>query len=136
MLILKGDGTYDGGPLDVILILGNVHTKKFHVALFEESPFPGPVPDIQNMKVVRLKSKMHHTGGATDWAEAQIQMDDLCAKIALPESNVLRSEVFVWDGELGITLLSNNWLSEGGKPRFVSHSLPPEQFLQAGASIA
>jgi len=66
MLISNGpDGTFTTGHLDVLLILHHVEAGTYHAAFFEEAPPPGPVQDVGDVAIVRLRSKLHHTTGAS-----------------------------------------------------------------------
>jgi hypothetical protein len=118
MLIENDDGTHSAGPLDLVLFLYHEETQRFHVAFFEESPLPGPVRPIEETTVVRLKSKMHHTAGAQSWEEAQTQLAEFLTKLKVPENNIIRDSFLIWDGQLGKTLISPNWLL-GTKPELV-----------------
>jgi len=110
MLINNGDGTYTGGPLDIWCILHNVEAGTYHAAFFEEDPMPGPIePDFRKVKPVRLRSKMHHTTGADSLEGAQAHLDEMVAKVQVPEQNVWRDEPMPWDGEIGITFIADNW---------------------------
>ncbi len=108
MLIKAENDTFIGGPLDVITILHHSTTGRYHAAFFEELPLPGPVPDIQDTTVVRLKSKMHRTTGAESMEEALIQLDELAAKISVPEENRW-TDAMEWDGHQGIVVIVPNW---------------------------
>lgn len=101
MMLNNGDGTHTGGPYDVIMILHNVKTNRFHVAFYEEALFPGGVDAETNQGIVRLKSKMHHTAGADTLEEAMIHLEDLRKKLHLPDQNVWK-EPREWNGELGL----------------------------------
>ena len=63
MLSNNGDGTYTLGPADVMCIF-KLPTGRHHVAILEESPMPGPPQPLDALSFLRLRSKMHHTGGA------------------------------------------------------------------------
>lgn len=117
MLINNGDGTFTAGPLDVLCILHNVKKGRFHAAFFEESPFPGPVPDVDDVKVVRLKSKAHHTEGAETLEGALEHLDDLAAQIQVPPENIWRKPR-KWDGQIGIVWITDNWRVSGEPPVF------------------
>lgn len=110
MLINNGDGTHTGGPLDVWCILHNATqgADTYHPAFFEEKPMPGPRPSVQDTKVVRLKSKMHHTEGFPTLEKALVQLDELAAKFRVPNENVWREPV-EWDGHEGLVWLRENW---------------------------
>lgn len=108
MMIDKGNGTYEAGPLDVLCILHDVNTGKYHAAFFEESPFPGKVESMEEMEVVRLKSKMHHTAGSETLDGALAHLKELSEKIIVPDENV-KKEPIDWNGEIGITFVWENW---------------------------
>lgn len=110
MLIRHDDGTYTGGPLDLLCILHNraEPTGRYHPAFLEEAPFPGPVQEVSATKIVRLKSKMHHTDGYETLAEAIVGLDDLANKIRLVPENIWRDPIG-WDGEQGIVWVIENW---------------------------
>lgn len=113
MLIANEDGTFTAGPLDVICILKDEKTGRFHPAFFEESPFPGPVDSVDKTDVVRLKSMMHHTAGFATLEDAQQNISkDLGVKIKTPETNVCR-EPISWDGWTGIVWICYNWIKRG-----------------------
>lgn len=88
MLIQNEDGTFIAGPLDVLCILHDKKKGSYHAALLEEDPFPGPVPDIRETKIVRLKSKMHHTQGASTLEEAKKHLKELSERVKVPEGNI------------------------------------------------
>lgn len=108
MLLSNNDGTYTAGPLDVLCILHDTTTGRYHAAFFEEAPFPGPRPEVFEGRAVRLKSKMHHTTGAASLAGAQAHLDDMAKMIAVPPEN-LWLEPKPWDGEIGIVWMVPNW---------------------------
>ena len=109
MLIDNGDGTHTAGPLDVLCILHDPVANRYHVAFFEEKPWPGPVPEPEDVKIVRLKSRMHHTEGAPDLEGALVHLDELAASIKVPPENVWR-EPQTWDAEqVAAVWLVPNW---------------------------
>jgi len=108
MLFEKQNGTFDGGSLDVICILQDINTNRFHAAFFEEHPMPGEIKPIDELTFVRLKSKMHHTGGADTYEGALIHLEELTNKITVPEKNIWKEPV-EWDGELGIVWIVPKW---------------------------
>jgi hypothetical protein len=110
MLITQADGTYLGGPLDVVCILLNVKTGIYHPAFFEESPLPGPIKAAEETTLVRLKSKMHHTEGYKTLEEALTGLGELRANIKVDDRNSCE-EPIEWDGEIGIVWVFSNWLS-------------------------
>jgi len=119
MLIDNGNGTFIGGPLDVLCVLHNVKANTYHVAFFEEKPMPGPVPDWKEVTAVRLKSRLHHTTGSPTLKEAMEHLDDLASKIEVPPENVWR-DVRPWDGEIGVVWITNNWRVTGEDPTIVN----------------
>jgi hypothetical protein len=108
MLFERNDNTFDSGSLDVICMLHDVNTDRYHAAFFEEHPMPGGYEANKDLSFVRLKSKMHHTGGADTIEEALTHVEDLKSKIHVPEKNVWL-EPKKWDGELGITWVVPKW---------------------------
>lgn len=108
MLLERNDNTFDGGILDVICILHNVNTNRYHVAFFEESPMPGPVQPIEEMIYVRLKSKMHHTVGAATLEGAMKHLEEFKSKIHVQDKNIWL-EPKDWDGEVGIVWVVPKW---------------------------
>lgn len=103
MLLERGDGTFDGGMLDVICILHDRTTDKYHAAFFEEHPLPSQagIP-INELPMVRLMSKMHHTDGSDSFEAELVEAKKLSEKIHLPEKNLWLKEAHDWDGQLGI----------------------------------
>jgi len=108
MMINNGDGTYMGGPLDIVCILHNTRTGIFHPAFFEESPLPGPMLSVEETEIVRLKSKMHHTGGYPTIEEAVKGLEELRSTIKVDDRNSCK-EPIPWDGEVGIVWVFPNW---------------------------
>jgi hypothetical protein len=92
----------------------------FHAAFFEEEPMPGPVTSVKDTRIVRLKSKMHHTTGSHALDGAREHLSELAKKILIPENNVISEKAIPWDGELGIVLFASNWTLVGGKPELTS----------------
>jgi hypothetical protein len=112
MLVSKGDGSFLAGPFDVLCILHNRETGRFHPAFFEDHPFPGPRPErFEDIKVIRLKSRMHHTEGATTLEGALRQLADLTKQISVPVTNIwLKPKA--WDGDIGLVWVVDNWLQD------------------------
>lgn len=112
MLMPKGDGTFMAGPFDVLCILHNRETGRFHPAFFEDHPFPGPRPENpDDIKVIRLMSKMHHTEGATTFEGALVQLAQLVKQIDVLPTNIwLKPKA--WDGNTGLVWVVNNWLAD------------------------
>jgi len=111
MLISNGpDGTFTTGHLDVLLILHHVEAGTYHAAFFEEAPPPGPVQDVGDVAIVRLRSKLHHTTGASTLEGAKAHLDEVAVKICVPPENLWREKPpYPWDGQLGITVIVDNW---------------------------
>lgn len=106
MLLEKGDGTFVGGPADIICIL-KLPDGKFHAAFFEEHPLPGPVKPISELSMLRLKSKMHHTAGADTLEGAQQHLRELRAWIVLPDANVLADTPIEVNDPLSVWVVPN-----------------------------
>lgn len=111
MLIPNGDGTFMAGPLDVLCIL-KAPGGRFHPAFFEEKPFPGPYPErIEDVKMVRLRSVMHHTEGADTLEGALVQIAELARQISVPPTNIWLKPT-EWDGRQGVVWVRDNWLKD------------------------
>jgi hypothetical protein len=86
MMLRNEDGTYDMGRFDVLGILKDTSTGRFHACLWLEHPLPGvPEPDPE---LVRLKSKMHHTVGADTFEGAVEHVKELHLKVKVSETNL------------------------------------------------
>lgn len=96
------------GALDAIIILHNVDTDTYHASYFVEAPMPGPVVPVDQLEIVRLKSRMHHTRGAATLAAARVHAIDLGARVEMDERNIF-DEPMEWDGELGLVIVVPNW---------------------------
>ena len=97
------------GPFDLIGIVKNTKTGRFHAYVWEESPLPGG--DNADSDVVRLKSRMHHTEGAETFERALEHVADLRKKIQIKDANVRTAEVmkekdFSEEGFADVMLLS------------------------------
>lgn len=108
MMMDNGNGTFTAGGLDVLCILHDVNTNRYHAAFFEEKPLPGKIKSIEETDIVRLQSKMHHTSGSATLDGALEHLKELSERIIVPEENI-KKEPIDWDGELGITFIWNNW---------------------------
>jgi hypothetical protein len=87
MLIEFEKGKFQSGPADILCIL-KFPAGTFHVAFFEENPFPGPIKKLEECDVLRLKSKMHHTVGSPTIEGAREQLAEIRTRIIVPDSNV------------------------------------------------
>jgi hypothetical protein len=96
------------GPLDVVCILHDVTTGRYHAALFDERPFPGPVSPVEKTDVVRLMSRSHHTTGAATLEEALVHLKDLAVHVNAEPENIW-TEPREWGGEIGIVWVVPNW---------------------------
>lgn len=90
MLLKNEDGTHTAGPYDLMCIQHDEATGRYHVALYEEKPLPGPVQD--RPAVLRLKSKMHHYEGAEDFPGALVHLAELREEIHLKDEQVWEDE--------------------------------------------
>lgn len=88
-----------------ILILHDPKTGAYHAALFQEAPFPGPAETrYRHPRVMRLRSRMHHTVGAMSLEGAQAHADELASKI--PDAKLFRDWVEPFDSkDYAMTLL-------------------------------
>ena len=126
MLIPNEDRTYTGGPLDVILIYHNIDKGTFHPVFYEEYPMPGPVSDVKDETMVRLRSKMHHTVGFATLEEAQENVRaEMRLQISLPDANIAIERALPWSGNLDDVWLVHNWRREGNERTFAEVNLIP-----------
>lgn len=125
MLIANSDGTFTAGPLDVLLILMDTARGTYHAAFLEESMFPGAILDVADTKLVRLKSKMHHTQGSTTFEGARVHLDELAKKIEVRDGNLCRDHVSPWNGS-PFSAVVPNWVRDG-KTFVESGALPFEK---------
>jgi len=79
----------------IIAMLHNLKTDRFHPILFYESPLPSSSED---SKVVRHKSKGHHTVGF-DTREQAIEFAQTTMKEYYPNARDCIEKDFPWDGE-------------------------------------
>jgi hypothetical protein len=87
-MLIQTETGFIGGLRDVILILHNTETGRYHVAFYQERPFPGGAAD--TLEVVRLGAKLHHTTGVTTIEDALTEVERLSQKIKLPDANIWR----------------------------------------------
>lgn len=102
MLIENDDKTYTAGPLDVLCILHLEEAATYHPAFLEESPPPGPIQSPEEMKVVRLRSKIHHTTGFKTLEEAQRNLNEELSKSL--QCQTIWQEPIPWMGDAFTTL--------------------------------
>lgn len=108
MLLQNENNTFETGCLDVICILHDETTDKYHAAFFQEAPMPGGYEVNENLSFVRLKSSMHHTGGSDTLEGALEHVNQLKNKIHVPDKNVWL-EPKEWDGQIGIVWIVPRW---------------------------
>lgn len=108
MMLDNGDRTITAGPLDVICILQDEDTERYHVAFFEEYMFPGEIAPVEEVTCVRLKSKMHHTPGVATIEEAQVELAKLREGITIDDANVSDKPI-LWNGVIGHIWIYPNW---------------------------
>jgi hypothetical protein len=85
-MFIVTDSGWIAGLWDLLAIVRDTSTGRFHVYAFYEAPPPGPYnPDLE---FVRLKSKMHHTTGATTFEEALGHLAETRKKIQIADDNV------------------------------------------------
>lgn len=109
VLLPREDGTFDAGQADVLCVLKDVGTGRYHAAFFEECPLLGSLKPISELDFIRLKSKMHHTEGADSLSGALVHLQELSEKIRVGEK-CLWEQPLDWNGETGIVLTVPNWL--------------------------
>ena len=118
MLVYGDNKTAIAGPLDVMFIYHRLPTDTFHPVIYEESPFPGELRPVEELALVRLKSKGHHTQGAPTFAEAQRLLDELRYTVRINDSNVYREQPVPWGGQLGDVMVVHNWRRPGRERTF------------------
>ena len=106
MMMDNGDGSFIAGGLDVLCILHNVNTNRYHAAFFEEKPYK--IQPIEETDIVRLQCKMHHTSGSETLEGALEELEKLSEKIIISKENIMNTPID-WNGELGITFVCTNW---------------------------
>lgn len=85
----------------LVRMLFNTAKQTWHPIFYLESPFPGPIDE---QKVARLKSKMHHTSGFSVREDAVKSInDDMVPKIKehFPLYNDMKIDIDIdqqWDG--------------------------------------
>jgi hypothetical protein len=72
------------GPFDIIGILKDTSTGRFHACHWQDRPLPGN-PDLSFR---RLKSLRHHATGAATFEEALADVAKLRAVISIDDANV------------------------------------------------
>ena len=108
MLLQAEDGSYIGGALDVILVLKNTETNRYHVGVYLERPFPG---GSKPTGMVRLRSHLTHTEGAGTLEELERHLEDLVTKVRVREANVWRKpeQYIEFTGEVPAVMLVRDW---------------------------
>ena len=115
MFINTGD-KMAGQTGDVVLIIHDVATDRYHPYFFEEKSPPGPMQPIEKLEVLRLKSRMHHTTGFDTFKKAKESLiNDAMMKVQLPEDNIYVDSPVPWDLSKGeaIEWLCENWVKQG-----------------------
>ena len=108
MLIRNDKGTFSAGPLDLICILKDVESGRYHAAFFEDRPLPGHSTAMEDSTIVRLRSKMHHTAGAETLEEAKQHVAEMREQIEIDDLSVCEKPV-AWDGQIGTVCVLPNW---------------------------
>ncbi len=109
MLMQRGDGTFDAGQADVLCVLKDVNTGRYHAAFFEEHPLPGNPKPISELDFIRLKSKMHHTEGSDSLNGALVHLQELSEKIHIGKQCIWKQPID-WNGECSVVMTLPNWL--------------------------
>lgn len=107
MLSENNDGTYRAGPADIICII-RLPIGTFHVVLFEEQPIPGQILQINQPKVIRLKSKIYSTEGSTTIKGAQAHSEEFRKIFLLPDQNVVIDKAVDVEGSI-LNWTLQNW---------------------------
>ncbi|MDO8408156.1 MAG: hypothetical protein Q7S95_02890 [bacterium] len=110
MLIGNNDGTYVAGPADIACIF-RLPGGRYHIAVLEEYPMPGPPKSVDELDFIRLKSKMHHTAGAETLEGAQEHLAQLRKKIEFKDTNVVGDISIDMDDPVCVIQV-RNWIRE------------------------
>lgn len=110
MIINNGDGTLTMGPADVICVF-RLPTGRYHLAILEEKPMPGPLVPIDELDIVRLKSDGHHTIGAETLEGAQKHIAEYRQKLIVDDANVVADVAFEIADPVCV-LHVRNWIKE------------------------
>ncbi|TSC81738.1 MAG: hypothetical protein G01um101420_843 [Parcubacteria group bacterium Gr01-1014_20] len=110
MFIDRGDGTVLSGPADTLCIL-RLPVGSYHVAFFEEKPMPGPVKPINELSIIRLKSKMHETNGHETLEGAKASLAELRKKFIVPDENVVDDVAFEVEDPVQVWVVEN-WIGK------------------------
>lgn len=106
------------GPWDVVAIVQDHGTGRYHSIFMEDRPMPGGNQGKDGkVKFIRLKSKMHHTGGFETLPEAQKSIDDMLEKGSLAIDPLNLMGLIVIDGwtasDPAVVQLLPNWREAG-----------------------
>lgn len=111
MFISKGNNVRKAGPADIMCIL-ELPAGTFHVTFFEEHPFPGQAKPVEERKIIRLKSKMHHIKGTRTFEDARKKAEEFRKRIFLPDANVIADRAIAAFDPVPVWLVPN-WLKYG-----------------------
>ena len=106
MLINNGDGTFILGPADIICIY-RLPDGRYHLAVLEERPMPGPIKPIEELSFIRLKSSMHHTSGAETIQGAQEHIAELRKKVKIEDANIVSDVAIDMEDPVSVILARN-----------------------------
>jgi hypothetical protein len=85
------DGTFQADPYDLLGIVRNTSTGRFHVTIWLESPLPSQgLASEDSDGLIRLKSMCHHTKGAATFEEALEHLKEM-------RKRFLFEDVCVWN---------------------------------------
>lgn len=110
MFVAIGNGQYACGSFDVLAVLHDQRTGRFHAAVLVEDPPPGEPKPLEQVEVVRLRTRMHHTAGADTLEGACEHLREIHKQIHVLDTNIWFDKVFEWDGGHGAMVLVKNWL--------------------------
>lgn len=100
-------GVLAWGPYDVLIVLRNKCTQRFHAAVLVEAEMITGTP-----KFVRLRSKFHYSVGAAKIDLARQQLAGLVDRFHPPANNIA-TEPFPWDGDWPFYVITGNWVAAG-----------------------
>ena len=106
----------EGAVRQIILLLHDRETHRFHATLFQEReniPLVG-VPCLRAF--VFLESVRHHREGSAGLRAAQKQGRAMARSAKVAEAELWEGVVIDWDGRSPLVLAVRNWSADSGKP--------------------
>lgn len=128
------DGTLKADPFDLLGVVKDTSTGRYHMTLWLEHPLPSQGWANENSTgPIRLKSKLHHTAGAETFEGALEHLRELRKKLAIDDVCVWDSpdlcfaRNFVEDGFASV-LMMGNWRKDPPTPAAPPEPEPPSRY--------